>query len=117
MEKLLELILDERTIELGILLFAIITPILCCPVGYFIGKRTKQLRFGFSWGCIAGAVGPSVFFLWKMYNAITDYFGLDTVKNLLVNLVVFSLIGVFVGLLLTKAPRRLPSDSESAPPD
>lgn len=44
------------------------------------------------------AVGVGNYALWTAYNAVTDRLGLDTVRNLLVNLGLFILLGVAVGL-------------------
>ncbi len=43
------------------------------------------------------AVGVGNFLLWTLYNAITAKLGLDTVKNLLVNLGLFVGLGLLVG--------------------
>ena len=43
-------------------------------------------------------VGAGNYALWTAYNAITDRLGLDTVKNLLVNLAVFVAVGAAAGL-------------------
>ncbi|HLI47575.1 MAG TPA: hypothetical protein VKV18_02630 [Chthonomonas sp.] len=37
-------------------------------------------------------LGPANLALWEIYNRITDHFGLDTVRNLIIN------VGLFVGL-------------------
>lgn len=64
-------------------------------VGLVWGYAAKRLPFGLAVGLLAG-VGN--YALWTAYNAITDHLGLDTVKNLLVNLSLFVVIGVAVGL-------------------
>ena len=57
---------------------------------------------------VAGGVPVLVGVLWRVYNAITDRMGLDTVANLLVNLVLFVVVGVLCGAgwALLNAPRR-----------
>jgi DMSO/TMAO reductase YedYZ heme-binding membrane subunit len=61
--------------------------------GYF----AKQLKSGALWGL---AIGVGNLALWRIYNGITDRLGLDTVKNLLVNLGLFILIGLVIGVAI-----------------
>ena len=64
-------------------------------VGLLWGAFTKRLLRGLTVGLL---VGVGNFALWSVYNAITDKLGLDTVKNLLVNLGLFVVLGVLIGL-------------------
>lgn len=63
-------------------------------IGFVWGYAAKRLPLGLAIGLLAG-VGN--YALWTVYNAITDRLGLDTVRNLLVNLGLFVVIGVAVG--------------------
>ena len=40
--------------------------------------------------------------MWYVYNAIVESLGLDTVKNLLVNLVLFSVLGLVLGVVVRR---------------
>lgn len=64
-------------------------------VGLFWGAFAKRLVRGLVMGLLVG-VGNYV--LWAVYNAITDNLGLDTVKNLIVNLGLFIVLGILIGL-------------------
>jgi predicted membrane channel-forming protein YqfA (hemolysin III family) len=64
-------------------------------VGFLWGWAVKRAWRGLSLGIFVGAGN---FGLWVVYNRITDRLGLDTVKNLLVNLALFAVIGIAVGL-------------------
>ncbi len=64
-------------------------------IGLAWGYAAKRLPLGLAVGLL---VGVGNYALWTVYNAITDHLGLDTVKNLLVNLGVFVLIGIAVGV-------------------
>ena len=64
-------------------------------VGLAWGAASKRSRRGLTVGLLVG-VGNLA--LWSIYNAITDRLGLDTVKNLLVNLALFIFVGIGVGL-------------------
>jgi len=79
---------EAHLLMLGVLVLA---PLIGLAWGYF----AKRLLLGLVVGLLAG-VGN--YALWTVYNIITDHLGLDTVKNLLVNLCLFVVIGVAVGV-------------------
>lgn len=56
--------------------------------------RQNALAAALLWG------GPLVLIgiLWRVYNAITDRIGLDSVANLIVNFVLFVVLGGVIGL-------------------
>lgn len=72
-------------------------------IGLVWGWFAKRLASGFIIGLLIG-VGNYV--LWTVYNAITDRLGLDTVKNLLVNLALFIVLGIIIGLAASLLQRR-----------
>ena len=63
-------------------------------IGLIWGLVTKRMGWGLSVGL---AVGVGNYALWTVYNAITEKLGLDTVKNLLVNLGLFVVISIIIG--------------------
>ena len=63
--------------------------------GLLWGAATRHPRRGLTVGLLIGG-GNSA--LWTAYNVLTDRLGLDTVKNLLVNLALFGAVGIAVGL-------------------
>ncbi|HEY3331573.1 MAG TPA: hypothetical protein VGK19_16200 [Capsulimonadaceae bacterium] len=65
-------------------------------IGLVWGVAVKRIKHGVVAGVLIGLGNLA---MWKVYNAITDHLGLDTVKNLLVNLALFVAIGVISGLL------------------
>ena len=65
-------------------------------VGAIWGAASKRLKQGVVAGLI---VGVANYIMWNVYNGITDKLGLDTVKNLFVNLALFIVIGIIVGVL------------------
>ncbi len=79
---------QAHLLMLGVLLLA---PI----IGLAWGYAAKRLPLGLIVGLL---VGVGNYALWTVYNAVTDHLGLDTVKNLLVNLGLFVVIGIAVGL-------------------
>jgi len=97
MEKIIELLLNEEFIDALLFWQALILPILCTLIGLIwgviYGNRNKYLVRGLS----IGLAGPIILVLWIMYNSITDSLGLDTVKNLITNLLLFIIIGIILG--------------------
>lgn len=84
-------LIDEHQAHLLMLAVLVLAPI----VGLGWGARAKRL----GWGLLLGTlVGGGNYALWTVYNAITEKLGLDTVKNLLVNLALFVAIGVGAGV-------------------
>ncbi|MDR3709846.1 MAG: hypothetical protein P4L33_16240 [Capsulimonadaceae bacterium] len=64
-------------------------------IGLIAGAAYRKPVPGLAAGVLIGA-GNLV--LWKVYNLITERLGLDTVKNLLVNLALFAVVGLIAGL-------------------
>ncbi len=65
-------------------------------------------------GLIGGLlVGGGNFALWTLYNAITERLGLDTVKNLLVNLALFVVLGIVIGLVVGRYAANKAPESEA----
>jgi hypothetical protein len=64
-------------------------------IGLMWGLVAKRIGWGLALGLL---VGVGNYALWTVYNVITERLGLDTVKNLLVNLGLFVVVGIVVGL-------------------
>ena len=81
-------------------------------VGLVLGAITKKIIHCFLIGLAIGVVN---FALWTLYNTITNSLGLDTVKNLLVNLALFIILGAIIGSVIgsrgRKRAQQPPSDS------
>jgi len=84
-------LIDPHQAHLLMLAVLVLAPI----IGAGWGLVTRRVPRGLALGL---AVGVGNYALWTVYNAITDRLGLDTVRNLLVNLALFVLLGVAVGL-------------------
>lgn len=101
-------------------LLAIFTPIACLLVGGWVGKRRRTMKRGALLGLGIGLFGPLVWLLWCVFNAITAALGLDSVRNLLVNGVVFIVTGAVIGASAGWVRRRLsvkPDTRTTAPQD
>jgi hypothetical protein len=84
-------LIDPQQAHLLMLGVLVLAPL----IGLIWGYVAKRLPLGLVVGLL---VGTGNYALWTAYNAITDHLGLDTVKNLLVNLGLFVVIGIAIGL-------------------
>lgn len=101
-------IVTARQVDTLFLILGIAGPLVGAGIGWW---RFKRARAGFLWGLLLSAN----WVLWRIYNAITDRLGLDTVRNLLVNLALFVVLGAVVGYLMAlRANRRNVSDANAA---
>ena len=48
-------------------------------------KSRAESRLIWLYGLVSAAIGPVLFLLWTVYNAIENYYGLDSVKALGIN--------------------------------
>ncbi len=82
-------------------------------IGAGIGAARKRIRFYAGIGLLIGSIGPLNWLLWQFYNGITNRMGMDTVRNLIVNLLVFVGIGLLGGVIGGMIGRKLTSQSKS----
>ncbi len=90
-------IIDIAAVERLFVLLAVIGPITGLAVGAALGSRRQRLRRGALAGLLLGLLGTLNWLLWRVYNALTDANGLDSVKGLAVNLVLFVTVGAALG--------------------
>ncbi len=112
-------LIDERTTNLVMNALAIGLPLAGVLLGALYGVVKRRLAWGAGWGLAVGCLGIVNWLLWRMYNGITNRLGLDTVKNLLVNLFVFVALGVAVGIaagLWAVRRHERGAEPEGAPP-
>jgi hypothetical protein len=85
------------TVEQANVLFhgLLLLGLLAAPLAALLARR----RRGDPLAAALAAGGPLVLIgvLWRVYNTVTNRFGLDTVANLLVNLALFVVVGVLCG--------------------
>ena len=84
-------LITEHQASLLMLAVLVVAPV----IGLLWGVAAKRLARGLTVGLL---VGVGNYALWTAYNAVTDRLGLDTVKNLLVNLALFVIVGIVAGL-------------------
>src|SRR6266568_2086083 len=101
MDDMRELVTVEQA-QRFFLILAILAPLAGGMIGFVSKVRANRGAQGFKAGFAIGLLGPVNYLLWKVYNGITDRLGLDTVKNLLVNLALFVALGVVAGRLFNR---------------
>jgi hypothetical protein len=57
-------------------------------------------------GLVGGLVGPLIWLLWRVTNAIQDRMGLDSVAALFVNFAIFIGMGLAVGIVVGRVLRH-----------
>lgn len=112
-------IVNLEAVGRGFALLAVVLPLLGLAVGAVWGARRGQARQGAVTGVFIGALGTLNWLLWLAYNAITARLGLDTVRNVVVNLGFFVFVGLALGVGVGMAQRRIqpvqPMHSEAEP--
>ncbi len=97
-----------------IVTLSIALPLAGVVIGTLIGAARRRVGLGFLVGFVCGLAGPGIWALWKMYNGVFGIYGLDSVRGLLVNLVLFVGIGIVVGLGLGLALRQRRTSAQTA---
>ncbi|MBN1879137.1 hypothetical protein JW823_03420 [bacterium] len=97
LKTILDFILNEDRLNLFFRHLLWMTPaiglIIGCISGWIRHRNPKHAMIGLS----IGLIGSMISALWYMYNAIMDHFGLDSVAGLLINLLIFTLVGLLLG--------------------
>ncbi len=98
-------IIDERSVELIIRVIAIGGPVIGLLIGVVVGAVRKQVARSTLNGLAIGSLGILVWIMWVYYSWTvrydpkSGYVGLHKVSVLLINLLVFSMVGAIVGAL------------------
>lgn len=101
MDELREIV-DIQSLNKLFLLLALLLPLFGAGAGAVWGARAGAKERGLRLGFVIGLLGPLNLLLWKVYNTITDHTGLDTVRNVVINFVLFILVGVLMGAIFRK---------------
>ncbi|MBN1356140.1 hypothetical protein JXA40_07710 [bacterium] len=117
LKTMLDYILVEQRLEWFFLHLAWIGPSGGLVLGIIAGLTKRRLwvciRSGLIWGF--GATLISV--MWWIYNAILDHYGIDSVKGLLINLLLFALVGCLLGtgvrIVMHRSQKIASRDSET----
>lgn len=99
-------IVEVSSMERLFLLLAVVAPVAGVLIGAFLRSRARNVKRGALLGLLIGLAGPANLVLWRLYNAVTDRTGLDSVRGLIVNFALFVGVGAAVGLLIGTLMRR-----------
>ncbi|MFQ3548683.1 MAG: hypothetical protein SNJ70_02890 [Armatimonadota bacterium] len=94
---------------------AVFSPFFGLMVGGVFGAHDKKIWPKMLSGFIMGMLGTVSYGLWKLYNVITDYFGVDSLFNMILQIVLFALLGMFAGYVVFMTAYKIKttySDSE-----
>lgn len=101
----MEELIDEQ-VFIGALNIAAIITIAIGAICLLAGWRLRHFGLRLS-GITLAAAGVAIWLLWQVYFAVTEHFGLDSVKGLGVNILVFVVIGVVIGIFIRIMRNRM----------
>ena len=93
-------LIDPNAVEKGLLFAAVIGPLVGLIFGTIFGAHERCAWPRILAGALIGGLGTVIYGMWRVYGAVTDSLGLDTVLNLCVQLVLFAAFGAVLGLIL-----------------
>jgi len=109
-------LIDERTAHAVMGWLAVLLPLAGLLAGAVYGGLKRRLLAGALRGLALGSAGILNWLLWRVYNAITDRLGLDTVRNLFANLALFAVVGVVGGIVAGQYLRARERHPAAEPP-
>jgi hypothetical protein len=91
-------LISPRAVEKALMFLAVAGPLVGLIVGCYLGAHARR-----SWptvvsGLMIGCLGPLIYGMWEVYGVITDRLGLDSVVNLVLQLLVFAVLGAALGI-------------------
>jgi len=94
-----ELIAPEA-VERAMLFLAVAGPLVGVILGILLGAHERRAWPRVLAGALIGAIGTLMYAMWRVYGAITDALGLDSVANLALQLVMFAILGAGLGIVV-----------------
>lgn len=104
-------LIDLRRFEVLVRGLAVALPVVGVLLGVGVGLARKTLRVGLVRGGALGLLGPIIYGLWRFfawmvrYDPVTGYCGLHKVSVLLLNVAVFALVGIGLGVVYGRLGR------------
>jgi hypothetical protein len=98
LKTILDHILNEDRLNLFFQSLLWLGPVLGLVTGIISGIPGRTIRKHTLRGLGIGLLASFVSVMWYLYNAIMNYYGLDSVKGLLINLAFFAAMGIATGI-------------------
>jgi hypothetical protein len=112
---MLDFILNESNVNMVITRAAIVLPLGCIAFYVILRRRLATQPEVKVWLAVIGVLGPLILVLWHVYNLIENAYGLDSVRALVLNFILFVAVGVAFGLLVRVWRRRMIAKMPEAP--
>lgn len=96
-----------QSVERILLFLAVTGPIAGLILGIMLGAHKRRAWPRALAGFLLGGLLTVVYGMWRLYGAITDRLGLDSVANLVLELVLFAVVGVLIALIAFKITQYL----------
>jgi hypothetical protein len=95
-------LVDPNAVERVLLFVAVAGPLVGLIIGALVGAHEKCAARRVIAGVLLGGIGPLVYWMWRLYGAITNTLGLDSVANLALQLIMFAALGALLGALMLR---------------
>ena len=95
-------LIDPRAAERVLLFIAVAGPLVGVIFGALLGAHTRRARASVIAGVLLGSIGSLIYGMWRLYGVITNAFGLDSVANLGLQLVLFTALGAILGAVILR---------------
>jgi|GEM_PF-3748735 len=100
-------LIDEKVFIAGLYVAAGVIAFAGLILALIAGRMKQPRLIGAGIALLLG--GGALAGMWVVYDALTQHFGLDSVKGLLLNLALFAVVGVILGLIIGRLNRKLSS--------
>jgi hypothetical protein len=100
-------LIDPASAERVLLFIAVAGPLVGLIFGALFGAHEKCAARRVIAGVLLGGIGPLVYWMWRLYGAIANALGLDSVANLCLQLVLFAVLGGILGIGILKTSEQL----------
>lgn len=95
-------LIDPKSVERLFLFLAVAGPLGGLVIGVLAGDHEKRVLPRIVAGVLLGAMLPLVYGMWRLYGVITGLFGLDSVANLGLQLLLFTALGCVLGAVILR---------------
>jgi hypothetical protein len=93
---------DKASLERLFLFAAICCPLLGIVIGVMIGAHQRLALPTILRSVLIGSIATLAYVMWQVYNLVINALGLDSVLNLVVQIVIFTALGVTIGAVVYK---------------